>query len=32
MSAGMIFVSYALSALSGICFVTGLALLSDRRK
>ena len=32
MNSGMIFVTYALSAMSGICFVTGMALLIGGRK
>lgn len=31
MTNGMIFISYALAAMSGICFVTGLAVLSGGR-
>lgn len=31
MAGGMIIISYAFAAMSGICFVTGLAVLSGRR-
>jgi hypothetical protein len=32
MKNGIIFVSYTLAAMSGICFITGLAVLSSGRK
>lgn len=31
MNNGLIFISYAFAAMSGICFVTGLAVLSGKR-
>lgn len=31
MNTGMIFISYALAAMSGICFITGIAVLSGGR-
>ncbi len=31
MNNGLVFISYALAAMSGICFVTGLAVLSGGR-